>query len=132
MTAKHLETFSQQRSNDYKKSTQSSTQVTKVIKWDQLISRLTDIETAQHEDRVRITDRIARGTQSTTIIMNEDNQGSIALAQNPEDHPRTKHIDVRLNFIRAHVHQRLYTPSVRSRFLGATSPWTCTGTRTLS
>ena len=30
----------------------------------------------------------------------EDNQGTIALAQNPEYHARTKHIDVQYHFIR--------------------------------
>ena len=34
------------------------------------------------------------------IVINEDNQGAIALAQNPIAHSRTKHIDVRFHFIR--------------------------------
>jgi len=34
------------------------------------------------------------------ITMKEDNQGAIALAQNPIAHSRTKHIDIRFHFIR--------------------------------
>lgn len=37
----------------------------------------------------------------TTI--NEDNQGAIALAGNPGNHPRTKHIDIKYHFIREAV-----------------------------
>jgi hypothetical protein len=33
----------------------------------------------------------------------EDNQGSIALAKNPEFHKRTKHIDIRCHFVREKV-----------------------------
>ena len=33
----------------------------------------------------------------------EDNQGSIALAKNPECHKRTKHIDIRYRFVREKV-----------------------------
>ncbi|KAG2759094.1 hypothetical protein Pcac1_g28834 [Phytophthora cactorum] len=33
----------------------------------------------------------------------EDNQGSIALAKNPEFHKRTKHIDIRYHFVRERV-----------------------------
>ncbi|KAG4034616.1 hypothetical protein PC123_g28714 [Phytophthora cactorum] len=33
----------------------------------------------------------------------EDNQGSIALAKNPEFHKRTKHIDIRYHFVREKV-----------------------------
>ena len=43
------------------------------------------------------------GLNQPSTIMNEDNQGCIALAQNPGDHPRTKHINIRFHFIRAHV-----------------------------
>uniref|UniRef100_A0AAV1V9K6 Copia protein n=1 Tax=Peronospora matthiolae TaxID=2874970 RepID=A0AAV1V9K6_9STRA len=35
--------------------------------------------------------------------MYEDNQGSIALAKNPEFHKRTKHIDIRYHFVREKV-----------------------------
>lgn len=33
----------------------------------------------------------------------EDNQGSIALAKNPEFHKRTRHIDIRYHFVREKV-----------------------------
>ncbi|CEG47601.1 copia partial [Plasmopara halstedii] len=33
----------------------------------------------------------------------DDNQGSIALAKNPEFHKRTKHIDIRYHFVREKV-----------------------------
>ena len=33
----------------------------------------------------------------------EDNQGLIALAKNPEFHKRTKHIDIRYNFVREKI-----------------------------
>ena len=36
--------------------------------------------------------------RATTI--HEDNQGAIALAKNPKDHPRTKHIDVKYHYVR--------------------------------
>ncbi len=36
--------------------------------------------------------------QPTTLL--GDNQGAIALAKNPGDHPRTKHIQLRYHFIR--------------------------------
>ncbi|CEG41664.1 copia partial [Plasmopara halstedii] len=35
----------------------------------------------------------------------EDNQGSIALAKNPEFHKRTKHIDIRYPFVREKVEE---------------------------
>lgn len=38
--------------------------------------------------------------QDDATIVNEDNQGTIALANNPVAHSRTKHIDVRNHFIR--------------------------------
>lgn len=40
---------------------------------------------------------------SKNIIMFEDNTGTIAIAKNPMNHGRTKHIDVRHHFIREHV-----------------------------
>lgn len=39
--------------------------------------------------------------QSTTIV--EENQACIAIADNPTQHSRTKHIDVRYHFVREHV-----------------------------
>ena len=41
---------------------------------------------------------------SPTII-HQDNKGSIALAENPTAHSRTKHIDIRYHFVRQ-VNQR--------------------------
>ena len=35
--------------------------------------------------------------------MYEDNQGAIALIENPVHHQRTKHIDIRYHFIREQV-----------------------------
>lgn len=40
-----------------------------------------------------------RGLERATI-MYEDNQGAIALTDNPNDHPRTKHIAIRYHAIR--------------------------------
>ena len=37
------------------------------------------------------------------VKIHEDNQGSIALAKNPECHKRTKHIDIRYHFVREKV-----------------------------
>ena len=34
------------------------------------------------------------------IVINEDNQGAIAMARNPIAHSRTKHINIRFHFIR--------------------------------
>ena len=39
----------------------------------------------------------------TAVKIYDDNQGSIALAQNPEYHKRTKHINVRYHFVREKV-----------------------------
>ena len=36
-------------------------------------------------------------------IIYEDNQGTIALAKNPEYHARTKYIDIQYHFIQEHV-----------------------------
>lgn len=41
--------------------------------------------------------------QSTPTTIMEDNQGAIAIAQNPVSHNRTKHIDIRYHFIRETV-----------------------------
>ena len=35
--------------------------------------------------------------------MYEDNQGAIALSQNPKDHSRTKHIDIKFHYIREQI-----------------------------
>jgi hypothetical protein len=36
-------------------------------------------------------------------IINVDNQGTIALAENPIHHARTKHLDIQLQFVRDHI-----------------------------
>ena len=40
------------------------------------------------------------GIENTEIILYEDNQGCLALANNPVNHTRTKHIDVQYHFVR--------------------------------
>ena len=40
-------------------------------------------------------------------MLMEDNQGAIALSQNPVEHARTKHIDIRYHFIREAIQQGL-------------------------
>lgn len=53
--------------------------------------------------------------QKTTIIK-EDNQACIAIAENPTQHARTKHIDVRYHFVREHVSEnRIKLEYVMSR-----------------
>jgi hypothetical protein len=37
------------------------------------------------------------------VTLYEDNEGCIKIGQNPELHPRTKHIDIRYHFLREHV-----------------------------
>ena len=37
---------------------------------------------------------------NAAVKIYKDNQGSIALAKNPEFHKRTKHIDIRYHFVR--------------------------------
>ena len=48
-------------------------------------------------------------------ILFTDNQGAIALAKNPEYHAHTKHIDIKLHFIRQHIEegwiQLIYCPT---------------------
>ena len=40
------------------------------------------------------------GYEQQSNLLYEDNQGAIALSKNPENHSRTKHIDVRYHFVR--------------------------------
>ncbi len=40
------------------------------------------------------------GMDVTPVVILEDNQGAIAIAKNPVDHSRTKHIDIRYHYIR--------------------------------
>ena len=48
---------------------------------------------------------LGKFTNEPTILM-EDNQGAIAIAHNPVDHARTKHIDIRYHFVREAVQER--------------------------
>lgn len=41
--------------------------------------------------------------QSAATVIHEDNQGCIALADNPIHHKRTKHIDIRYHFVRERI-----------------------------
>jgi hypothetical protein len=45
---------------------------------------------------------IGFGEESPTVLY-EDNQGAIALAQNPKDHSRTKHIDIKFHYTREQI-----------------------------
>jgi hypothetical protein len=54
-------------------------------------------------------------SQPTVIFT--DNQGSIAIAKNPESHAKTKHIDIQYHFTREHVADKdvelMYVPTER-------------------
>ncbi len=52
----------------------------------------------------RLLEEIGVNTKEPTVLM-EDNKGTIALAQNPVAHARTKHIDIRHHFIREAVQE---------------------------
>jgi hypothetical protein len=43
---------------------------------------------------------------SKTISIYEDNEGCIALSKNPQDHKRTRHIQVKYHFLRSHVQDK--------------------------
>ena len=45
------------------------------------------------------------GCSKQPISLYADNQGAIALAKNPVNHQRTKHIDIKYHFIRLEVEQ---------------------------
>ena len=47
------------------------------------------------------------GFPQQTIQINEDNQASIALTKNPEDHRRTKHVQVKYHVIRHYVKKKI-------------------------
>ncbi|KAE9332538.1 Retrovirus-related Pol polyprotein from transposon TNT 1-94 [Phytophthora rubi] len=46
------------------------------------------------------------GYEQAATVINEDNQACIAIAENPAQHSRVKHIDVRYHFIREHVQHK--------------------------
>jgi hypothetical protein len=45
--------------------------------------------------------------QSDCITIYGDNQGSIAIAKNPKNHSRTKHIDVQHHFVRELINMNI-------------------------
>ena len=47
------------------------------------------------------------GFSQQTIIIKEDNQACIALTKNPEDHKRTKHVQVKYHVIRDYVNKNI-------------------------
>ena len=47
----------------------------------------------------RLLNELGRTAENANVIY-EDNQGAIALANNPEHHAQTKHIDVQYHFMR--------------------------------
>ncbi len=50
----------------------------------------------------RLLNELGRTAENANVIY-EDNQGAIALANNPEHHAQTKHIDVQYHFVRDSV-----------------------------
>ena len=53
--------------------------------------------------------------RDNSVILHVDNLGSIALAQNPVNHQRSKHIDIKYHFIRNEISEGIvklhYIPS---------------------
>ena len=47
------------------------------------------------------------GTSKECIKLYADNQGAIALAKNPVDHQRSKHIDIKYHFIRNEIQNNI-------------------------
>eukprot|EP00794_Sanderia_malayensis_P021071 gene21071-biopygen14635 len=45
-------------------------------------------------------------TQDTPTLIEEDNQGAIAMSKNPKFHGRTKHVDIKCHFIRNKVENK--------------------------
>jgi len=76
-----------------------------------------------------IDDISGNGDQPKTITIFADNQGSIALAKNPEFHSRTKHISIQLHFIREKVEaeevqlEYLPTGDMLADLLTTALPW---------
>ena len=44
--------------------------------------------------------------QVSPMTLHENNQGTIALSKNPNNHPRTKHIDIKYHYIRETVEKK--------------------------
>jgi hypothetical protein len=68
------------------------------------------------------------GDDIKAIRLYGDNQSSLSLAENPEFHQRTKHIDIKHHFIREHIAKGTidlhYIPSVEMAADGLTKPLT--------
>ncbi|CEG49080.1 gag-pol polyprotein [Plasmopara halstedii] len=58
-------------------------------------------------------------TPNDSVRIFEENQGSIALAKNPEFHKRTKHIDIRYHFVREKIEDAIMT----AMFIRNRCPW---------
>ena len=54
----------------------------------------------------RLLSELGFNSPNDPIVINSDNQGSSALAKNPIQHARTKHIDIRHHFIREMVENK--------------------------
>ncbi len=69
--------------------------------------------------------------RSTPVTLYDDNQGSIALLNNPEFHSPTKQIDVRFHFIRAVLSMKqlniVYIPTAEMAADGLTKSWSASG-----
>jgi hypothetical protein len=69
-----------------------------------------------------------RGTEHVPTHIYGDNQSSLALAENPEFHQRTKHIDIKYHFIRQQVEKGTihlsYIPTADMVADGMTKPLT--------
>jgi hypothetical protein len=68
------------------------------------------------------------GTDIRSVKLFGDNQGSMSLAENPEFHQRTKHIDIKHHFIWEHVAKGTidlhYIQSAKMAADGLTKPLT--------
>lgn len=56
----------------------------------------------------RLLEELGVHKEKPTVIM-EDNQGAIAIAQNPVNHSRTKHIDIRHHYVREAIQDGIIT-----------------------
>jgi hypothetical protein len=69
------------------------------------------------------------GGKQNPAIVYEDNQAAIALAKNPVNHSRAKHIDIRFHFIRKHIDDGTiivkYIPTTSQVADALTKPVTC-------
>ena len=54
----------------------------------------------------RLLSELGFNSPNDPIVINSDNQGSSALAKNPIQHARTKHIDIRHHFIHKMVENK--------------------------